>query len=65
MVFSFPGGFRKLLRTTNGVERFHREVRRRARVVSIFQTSHPVYDWFRRSWVRSVKVVNWQNLYKF
>jgi transposase-like protein len=36
MVFSFPGGFRHLLRTTNGVERLHREVRRRARVVSIF-----------------------------
>ncbi len=43
MVFSFPGAFRKLLRTTNGVERLQRpapfqgrEVRRRARVVSIF-----------------------------
>jgi putative transposase len=36
MFFSFPGAFRKLLRTTNGVERLHREVRRRARVVSIF-----------------------------
>lgn len=35
-VFSFPGGFQRLLRTTNGVERLHREVRRRARVVSIF-----------------------------
>lgn len=35
-VFSFPGGFRQLLRTTNGVERLHREVRRRARVVRIF-----------------------------
>ena len=35
-VFSFPVAFRKLLRTTNGVERLHREVRRRARVVSIF-----------------------------
>ncbi len=35
-VFSFPGAFRKLLRTTNGVERLHREVRRRTRVVSIF-----------------------------
>jgi putative transposase len=34
--FSFPGAFRRLLRTTNGVERLHREVRRRARVVSIF-----------------------------
>lgn len=36
MVFSFPGAFRRLLRTTNSVERLHREVRRRARVVSIF-----------------------------
>lgn len=35
-VFSFSTAFRKLLRTTNGVERLHREVRRRARVVSIF-----------------------------
>jgi len=35
-VFSFPGAFRRLLRTTNGVERLHREVRRSARVVSIF-----------------------------
>jgi transposase-like protein len=35
-VFAFPATFRKLLRTTNGVERLHREVRRRARVVSIF-----------------------------
>jgi putative transposase len=35
-IFSFPGGFQRLLRTTNGVERLHREVRRRARVVSIF-----------------------------
>lgn len=34
--FPFPVGFRKLLRTTNDVERLHREVRRRARVVSIF-----------------------------
>ena len=35
-VFSFPSTFRRVLRTTNGVERLHREVRRRARVVSIF-----------------------------
>ncbi len=38
-VFAFPAVFRKLLRTTNGVERLHREVRRRARVVSIFPNS--------------------------
>jgi len=35
-VFAFPAAYRRLLRTTNGVERLHREVRRRARVVSIF-----------------------------
>ena len=35
-VFSFPSAFQRLLRTTNSVERLHREVRRRARVVSIF-----------------------------
>jgi putative transposase len=35
-VFSFPAAHRRLLRTTNGVERLHREIRRRARVVSIF-----------------------------
>ena len=35
-VFAFPASFRRLLRTTNAVERLHREVRRRARVVSIF-----------------------------
>lgn len=35
-VFSFPVAHRRRLRTTNGVERLHREVRRRARVVSIF-----------------------------
>ncbi len=38
-VFAFSANFRKLLRTTNGVERLHREVRRRARVVSIFPNS--------------------------
>ncbi len=35
-VFTFPVTHRRRIRTTNGVERLHREVRRRARVVSIF-----------------------------
>jgi putative transposase len=38
-VFAFPVSIRRLLRTTHGVERLHREVRRRARVVSIFPNS--------------------------
>jgi putative transposase len=35
-VFSVPEPHRRLLRTTNGVERVNREVRRRTRVASIF-----------------------------
>ena len=35
-VFAFPVAHCRRIRTTNGVERLHREVRRRARVVSIF-----------------------------
>jgi putative transposase len=35
-VFAFPEPHRRLLRTTNGLERFNREIRRRTRVVGIF-----------------------------
>jgi putative transposase len=35
-VFALPEAHRRLLRTTNGVERVNREVRRRTRVASIF-----------------------------
>lgn len=35
-VFAFPIAHHRRIRTTNGVERLHHEVRRRARVVSIF-----------------------------
>lgn len=35
-VFAFPEPHRRLLRTTNGVERVNREVRRRTQVASIF-----------------------------
>ena len=35
-VFAFPALYRRLLRTTNGVERLNREVKRRTRVASIF-----------------------------
>ncbi len=38
-IFSFPENHRLRIRTTNMVERLHREVRRRARVVSIFPNS--------------------------
>ena len=35
-VFAFPSAHRRLVRTTNGVERLNKEIRRRTRVVSIF-----------------------------
>jgi transposase-like protein len=35
-VFAFPAAHRRLLRTTNGLERVNRELRRRSRVASIF-----------------------------
>jgi transposase-like protein len=35
-VFAFPAAHRRLIRTTNGLERISREVRRRTRVVGIF-----------------------------
>ena len=35
-VFSFPIQYRRSLRTTNGLERINREIRRRTRVVGIF-----------------------------
>jgi len=35
-VFAFPAAHRRMLRTTNGVERLNKEIRRRTRVVSIF-----------------------------
>jgi transposase-like protein len=35
-VFAYPEAHRRLLRTTNGLERLNREIRRRTRVVGIF-----------------------------
>ena len=35
-VFSFPSDHRRLIRTTNGIERLNREIKRRTRVVGIF-----------------------------
>ena len=35
-VFSFPENYRRRLRTTNGLERLNREIRRRTRVAVLF-----------------------------
>ena len=39
-VFCFPGPHRKRLRTTNALERFNEEIRRRTRVLRIFPNEH-------------------------
>jgi len=44
-VFDFPAGHRVRLRTTNGLERINRELRRRTRVASIFPTPMPACVW--------------------
>jgi putative transposase len=36
MVFVFPAGHWRLLRTTNGLERVNQEIRRRTRVARLF-----------------------------
>ncbi len=36
MVFAFPEAHRRLLRTTNGLERVNQEIRRRTRVARLF-----------------------------
>jgi transposase-like protein len=35
-VFTFPASQRRLIRTTNGLERLNREIRRRSRVAALF-----------------------------
>jgi len=35
-VYALPAAHRRLIRTTNGLERLNREIKRRTRVVSIF-----------------------------
>jgi putative transposase len=44
-VFAYPEAHRRLLRTTNGLERFNREIRRRTRVIGIFPNEESCLRW--------------------
>lgn len=55
--FTFPQGLRKMIRTTNVIERCFREVRRRLKVMGYFQDSHScdrivyaLFSYFNTKW---------------
>jgi transposase-like protein len=59
-VFSFPKELRKMLRTTNVIERCFREVRRRLKVMGYFQNSqscdriiYALFTYFNKKWKRT------------
>ena len=59
-VFSFPQELRKMLRTTNVIERCFREVRRRLKVMGYFQNSkscdrivYALFAYFNKKWLQS------------
>jgi len=52
---SLPEKYRKRLRTTNSVERLNEEIRRRERVIRIFQNVNPSFDSsVRCSWNKTI-----------
>jgi len=64
-VFSFPEGIRKMIRTTNVIERCFREVRRRLKVMGYFQNSgsadriiYSLITYFNSKWKRSTEVIS-------
>ena len=58
-VFEFPENIRKMIRTTNVIERCFREVRRRLKVMGYFQNSkscdriiYAIFNYFNTKWKR-------------
>ena len=71
-IFEFPEEIRKMIRTTNVIERCFREVRRRLKVMGYFQNSkscnriiYALFEYYNSKWQRNtenIKIIN--NLYK-
>ena len=63
-VFSFPENIRKMIRTTNVIERCFREVRRRLKVMGYFQNSksadrivYSLFAYFNSKWCRNNEII--------
>lgn len=67
-VFEFPKEIRKMIRTTNVIERCFREVRRRLKVMGYFQNTkscdriiYAIFNYFNSKWQRpngKIKIIN-------
>jgi transposase-like protein len=63
-IFDFPETIRKMIRTTNVIERCFREVRRRLKVMGYFQNSrscdritYALFEYFNRKWKRNTQII--------
>jgi transposase-like protein len=63
-VFEFPEALRKMIRTTNVIERCFREVRRRLKVMGYFQNSkscdriiYAIFNYFNTKWMRNTEKI--------
>lgn len=71
-VFGFPEKIRKMIRTTNVIERCFREVRRRLKVMGYFQNSkssdriiYALFSYFNSKWKRNTEIIKpIRNLYR-
>ena len=71
-VFGFPENIRKMIRTTNVIERCFREVRRRLKVMGYFQNSkssdrivYSLFAYFNSKWKRNTETIKQiRDLYK-
>lgn len=63
-IFEFPQSIRKMIRTTNVIERCFREVRRRLKVMGYFQNTrscdritYALFEYFNRRWKRPQQII--------
>ena len=63
-VFQFPQQIRRMIRTTNVIERCFREVRRRLKIMGCFQNSrscdriiYAIFNYFNTKWTRNTEKI--------